>query len=42
MQYFFDRRSYAVKKVNEKVRVIYASFLTREEFMQLRRVFSFP
>ena len=39
MQYFFDRRSYAVKKVNQKVRVIYASFLTREEFMQLRRVY---
>ena len=39
MQYFFDRRNYAVKKVNQKVRVVYASFLTREEFMQLRRVY---
>ena len=39
MQDFFDRRNYAVKKVNQKVRVVYASFLTREEFMQLRRVY---
>ena len=39
MQYFFDRRGYALKEVNQKVRVVYASFLTREEFLQLRRVY---
>lgn len=39
MQYFFNRRSYAVKKVNQEVRVIYASHQSREEFLQLRRVY---
>ena len=39
MQYFFDRRGYALKEVNQTVRVVYASFLTREEFLQLRRVY---
>lgn len=39
MQYFCDRRRFSVKKVDQKARVIYASYLSREEFLQLRRVY---